>query len=945
MRILSRLNLLSKLRLRGQLLFGFMTCASVTMLAGAVGVVSLLNIDGHVRGSSEQVSVLLDEQEAQSRKFVALRGLLTCINDAKNDAALNKVGQELHDLGDEATRGDTQGAEQDDKLLPVMERLLTQKRDERHANAELAKMYQSGITLLEEISNGAATVSDDSKNDAVACIEDAVSKIKDGVSDAQTVLTKDLATVTTGTDKAISTIKAAIIINSRSHELNVTVKDCLLSEDAAAVEYSLNTLATLIGNTKREIANLPKSEDATKLSQAVDKLSGEVAGMVKAKKRLLEKKTELKAKARDELNVAVTTLLNTLKQINEIALAIADAVEFESTIALGDTTEKTKEQSKARSLDNLKRVQQLTEATGKGLSVIKAALDIRVSCYRLRSLVEKVYSAKDTAVVDHSKNDLSGIIADTKKMLDSMPANAAKAAVTKNCEALPQTLGNILDAKKRLLRAEHELNETSREVVRLMADLDSAMLAEAGHVRTSQEETRRATAKLIGRWQTAQLVLAIFAVVFALVVGVITARLITRPINRCVESVVALSNRDFSKKVEIDREDEIGQMGRALNVAIDAVAQAMQDVKDAAHREQKAQEEKAEQERLAAEAEKQRKDEQAEKERQLAEAEQRRKDEEAAKHKELAKEETRKAEVLRHKVDNLLEVVNAAAAGDLTKVISVEGNEPIDELAAGIKQMLTDLSNVIGRVSESAAQFNESSRVIAESSQLLASGAQAQSSNVSEVIASIKELTASIDGVKSNAQEADEVAKKMNTLAKHGGTAVQKSIEAMKLIHASSDQIAEIIQVISEIASQTNLLALNAAIEAARAGEHGMGFAVVADEVRKLAERSNHAAGEITALIKESSNRVQEGAQLSDETGEALKAIVDGVESNAVKISEIATATVEQASNAQQVSEAIKGIAEVTEQAAAGSEEMASSSEELGAQSNSLRDEVARFRI
>jgi methyl-accepting chemotaxis protein len=247
------------------------------------------------------------------------------------------------------------------------------------------------------------------------------------------------------------------------------------------------------------------------------------------------------------------------------------------------------------------------------------------------------------------------------------------------------------------------------------------------------------------------------------------------------------------------------------------------------------------------------------------------------------------------------------------------------------------------QVIESANQFAEGSRVVAESSSNLSEGAQTQAASVEEMTASIAELISAIRIISNSAAAAKRQADETAASAKCSGQTVTEAVNAMRLIEKSSEQINDIIQVISEIASQTNLLALNAAIEAARAGEHGLGFAVVADEVRKLAERSSEAAKEITQLIKESSRRVSEGAQLSEKVGESLTTIVEAVTGTAAGITEIAEQTESQSASAEQVQSAIKAVSETTESGAVSAEELAASAEQLGAQAEALQDLVAKF--
>ena len=287
--------------------------------------------------------------------------------------------------------------------------------------------------------------------------------------------------------------------------------------------------------------------------------------------------------------------------------------------------------------------------------------------------------------------------------------------------------------------------------------------------------------------------------------------------------------------------------------------------------------------------------------------------------------------------------INQVADGNLC--VDVEAKSSEDVVGNALVKLIHDNNQMLLKVQNTAGEIQTGSSQIAAASQSLAQGSTQQASALEQISTSVTDIA---DKSRLNADRVDEVTRiveEAESSLVDGNEKMHEMVIAMGEISDASVNIQKVIKVINDIAFNTNILALNAAVEASRAGEQGKGFEVVAEEVRSLAAHASEASNQIADLISDTIKKVSRGAELTQDTQEALQVISSSIEQIMELSKDVSTVSREQAEMVSQIDKALNQVSSVISTNSAASEECAASSDELSNHAGELTEQLHRFRL
>ncbi len=315
----------------------------------------------------------------------------------------------------------------------------------------------------------------------------------------------------------------------------------------------------------------------------------------------------------------------------------------------------------------------------------------------------------------------------------------------------------------------------------------------------------------------------------------------------------------------------------------------------------------------------------------------------------------------------------ADGGGDLTRRLPTKSGDEIAALAHNFNRVMEHIADIIRNVVQVNDKVRVNVRTMANATESTVNSTSQQLHEIELVATAVEELSASANEIARHAGDTAERTNATSVLAEQGNQVVNQSLDnvntltlqiestaqKIQVLKDSSVNIGSVMEVIRAIAEQTNLLALNAAIEAARAGEQGRGFAVVADEVRSLAQKTRTSTEEIETIIVQLQRAADEAHQaMSTSTASAKGTIetaakvgeaLDKIRANISVINDmnhqIATASHQQSSVANEVSKNITAIHGLSEQVSQNAHVVSESGNQLIEESTELKHQIDNFKV
>ena len=405
-------------------------------------------------------------------------------------------------------------------------------------------------------------------------------------------------------------------------------------------------------------------------------------------------------------------------------------------------------------------------------------------------------------------------------------------------------------------------------------------------------------------------------------IAALLARLVaeraTRPIVQAADAVSKIGQGDLDTKVEVKGKDELATLGSNINKMAKQIADLISTQKEEAQR------------------------------------------------------QSREKDLLQEGVLSLLLDVEGAQQGDLT--VKAEMSEgAIGSVADAFNATISKLRELLQQVQEVSSEVGQLSLSGEQSVHQLSKSASDQTEEINQALSSIDLIDQSVKTVANYAQEAAKIARHGSIQAKEGDLAMDSTVDSIEKIRdtvastskkvkqlaESSQEIAQIVEIISGISEKTNLLAFNASVEAARAGEHGEGFRIVAEEVRRLADRTTEATKGIQQLVntiqqdttsvlqsmETSTSEVVNGSELIRTTKANLRSLAQTNQQIDEYLKYISTSTIDQATTSQEVNQKISGLATLAKNNSTQAQNVVQSLRTLVSEANSLQSSISQFKL